>query len=173
VTRAFLGLGSNVGSREAHLAHAIHRLAMETRVSGLSSVYETEPVGFAGQGPFLNMVVRLETERSPESLLTLVHAIEAERGRVRTFRDAPRTLDIDVLLFGDREIRLEGLTVPHPRMNGRPFVLVPLLELAPELVEPVTGRSYRDILAGAGGTTGIERRGPADSLRSREEVHGE
>lgn len=157
MTRVFLGLGSNQGDREAHLAHAVARLAGATRLTGLSSVYETDPVGFADQPPFLNMVVRLETDREPDDLLRLTRAIEAERGRVRRFRDAPRTLDVDILLFGERRLDSDDLTVPHPRMHGRAFVLVPLLELEPTLAEPATGRPYARLLEAAGGAGGVTR----------------
>jgi 2-amino-4-hydroxy-6-hydroxymethyldihydropteridine diphosphokinase len=157
VTSVFLGLGTNLGDRAAHLAHALARLAEELSVTGVSSVYETDPVGFADQPRFLNMVVRAETARSPDELLALTRGIEAERGREREFRDSPRTLDVDVLLYGDHQVRLEGLTVPHPRMAARPFVLVPLLELAPSLAEPGTGRPYRELLAAAGGALGVRK----------------
>jgi 2-amino-4-hydroxy-6-hydroxymethyldihydropteridine diphosphokinase len=148
VTAVYLGLGSNVGDRQAHLDHAVARLSGAGAVTGLSAVHETDPVGYSEQPRFLNMAVRLETELDPMALLELIFEIEAERGRVRTFRNAPRTLDIDVLLYGDLELRLPGLTVPHPRMAERAFVLEPLLEVESDLREPVTGRSYADILAG-------------------------
>jgi 2-amino-4-hydroxy-6-hydroxymethyldihydropteridine diphosphokinase len=159
VTEVFLGLGSNLSPRKAHLAHAIRRLHQEATVTGISSVYETDPVGFRDQPPFLNMVVRVETGLEPSALLGLARSIEAERGRVRTVRDGPRTLDIDILLFGDRQVRLDGLSVPHPRMHGRRFVLVPLLEVAPEAHDPVSGRPFRELLEGLGAAPG------ADSVR--------
>jgi 2-amino-4-hydroxy-6-hydroxymethyldihydropteridine diphosphokinase len=166
VADIYLGLGSNVGDRESHLAHALARLREEASLTGISSVYETDPVGVTDQPRFLNLVVRIASEREPEDLLRLVRAMEAERDRVRTFRNAPRTLDIDVLLFGDRQIRQDGLIVPHPRMNDRGFVLVPLLELDPELLEPGTGRRYADILAMAGDAAGagITRTVPGEAL---------
>lgn len=154
MTPAYLGLGSNVGDREAHLAHALGRLHQEDTLTGVSSVYETDPVGITDQPRFLNMVARVDTGREPTDLLLLVRSIEAERDRVRTFRNAPRTLDIDILLYGERRIRHEELTVPHPRMNERPFVLAPLLELDPDITEPGTGRRYSDIFAAAGGIAG-------------------
>lgn len=152
---AFLGLGSNLAVREAHLAYALERLGEETHLRSVSSVYETDPLGYADQGPFLNMVVRVGTGRGPRELLDTVRGIEADRGRLRSFRNAPRTLDIDVLLYEDRVVEEDGLVVPHPRMGERPFVLVPLLELEPALVDPVLGTSYRDQLARlAGGVYG-------------------
>jgi 2-amino-4-hydroxy-6-hydroxymethyldihydropteridine diphosphokinase len=166
MTRAFLGLGSNVGDRQAHLGHAVSRLARATSVTGVSAVYETEPVGLRDQPRFLNMVVRLETELGPGELLQLARAIEAERGRARTVRNGPRTLDIDLLLYGDQRVRREGLTVPHPRMRDRAFVLVPLLELEPELTEPGTGRRYAELLETAG-SGGVVRRMPGEELSVR------
>lgn len=167
MTDAYLGLGSNVGDREAHLAYALRRLAAGTRLTGTSSVYETQPVGQLDQAPFLNMVVRVRTALEPVALLGLIHTIEAERHRVRTIRNAPRTLDIDILLMGDQRIELEGLTVPHPRMAERPFVLVPLLELDPDLTEPGTGRPYQELLAAAGGPVGVVLRTTGDRVLDR------
>jgi 2-amino-4-hydroxy-6-hydroxymethyldihydropteridine diphosphokinase len=174
VTDVYLGLGSNMGDRESHLAHALARLREETRLTGLSSVYETDPVGVTDQPRFLNMVARIEGDREPDALLRLTRSIEDERHRVRTFRNAPRTLDIDVLLFGDRQVHQEGLTIPHPRMNERPFVLTPLLELDPDLTEPGTGRRYADIFAEGGGVAGagmlLTMPGEALLGRDREEA---
>ncbi len=139
---AWLGLGTNVGARARHLRHALHALAREPAVAltGVSTVYETEPVGYTDQPRFLNMVVRLETSLEPEDLLALGRRLERERGRERTVRNGPRTLDVDILLYDDRRIDRPGLTIPHPRMRERAFVLVPLLELDPDLVDPTTGR---------------------------------
>jgi 7,8-dihydro-6-hydroxymethylpterin-pyrophosphokinase len=102
------------------------------------------------QGPFLNMVARIETERSPAALLELILEIERERGRERTFRNAPRTLDIDILLFGQRLVDRPGLAIPHPRMHERAFVIHPLLELDPDLPDPRTGRRFAELVAGPG-----------------------
>jgi 2-amino-4-hydroxy-6-hydroxymethyldihydropteridine diphosphokinase len=175
VTLVYLGLGSNLGRREDHLAHAIARLQAFARPGtklAVSSVYETDPVGHLEQPRFLNMVASLETDLEPEALLHRVREIEAERGRERSFRDAPRTLDIDLLLYGDRRVRSRRLTIPHPRMNDRPFVLVPLLELDPDLQEPGTGRRYVDIL-GQPGQAALEPALSGDRLvaRGREADH--
>lgn len=165
---AYLGLGSNLGRREAHLGHALRRLGEEAgRLTGVSGVHETDPVGFEDQPAFLNLAARLETSLEPEALLALARSIEAERGRARSFRNAPRTLDVDILLYGDRRIHRPGLTVPHPRMTERAFVLVPLLELAPALVEPGTGtpyRAYLEELETLGPTPGVRRVGPGEEL---------
>jgi 2-amino-4-hydroxy-6-hydroxymethyldihydropteridine diphosphokinase len=126
--RAYLGLGSNLGDRRAHLRQAV---ASIPDVVAVSPVYETEPVGGpAGQGPFLNLVVALETDRSPRELLDLAQGLEAGAGRVRTEHHGPRTLDVDVLLVGGLCVDEPDLVVPHPRMWERRFVLVPLADLA-------------------------------------------
>ena len=130
--RAFLGLGSNLGDRLGHLRRA---LASLPDVVAVSPVYETDPVGGPeGQGPYLNAVVELDTDRSPRQLLELAGRLEDEAGRVRDERFGPRTLDVDVLLVGGLEVDEEDLVVPHPRMWERRFVLAPLADLAPELV---------------------------------------
>lgn len=159
---AWLALGSNVGDREAHLAHAVRGLEEAGRVTGLSSVYETDPVGYEDQGAFLNMVVRLESRLEPRELLALGRRLEAEHGRERTFRNAPRTLDVDLLLFGDRRVSGDDLTVPHPRMGERPFVLIPLLELDPDLGDPVTGRPFSAMLGRH--SPGVRRLYPGERL---------
>jgi 2-amino-4-hydroxy-6-hydroxymethyldihydropteridine diphosphokinase len=126
--RAYLGLGSNLGDRRAHLRAAIAGIP---DVVAVSPVYETDPVGGpAGQGPYLNLVVALETDRSPRQLLELARRLEAGAGRVRTEHHGPRTLDVDVLLVGDLCVHEPDLVVPHPRMWERRFVLVPLSDLA-------------------------------------------
>jgi 2-amino-4-hydroxy-6-hydroxymethyldihydropteridine diphosphokinase len=126
--RAYLGLGSNLGDRGAHLRAAVAALP---DVVDVSPVYETDPVGGpAGQPAFLNLVVALETDRSPRELLELAHELEQSAGRVRAEKDGPRTLDVDVLLVGDLTVAEPDLVVPHPRMWQRRFVLAPLADLA-------------------------------------------
>ncbi len=127
--RAYLGLGSNLGDREQYLRDALE--AVDERVD-VSSVYETDPVGGPdGQGPFLNIVVALETEKSPRELLEMCQRLEAAAGRVRDERWGPRTLDVDVLLVGDLVVNEPDLVVPHPRLWERAFVVEPLVEIAP------------------------------------------
>lgn len=141
--KAYLGLGSNLGDRRAHLRQALSALE---DVTGVSPVYETEPVGGpARQGPYLNVVVELDTVRSPRELLELARRLEEAAGRVRTVHHGPRTLDVDVLLVDDLVVDEPDLVVPHPRMWERRFVLAPLADLAPDLVPPET-------LERAGGT---------------------
>lgn len=129
--RAFLSLGSNLGDRWAHLRRAVAGLPDVVRVS---PVYETDPVGPPDQGPYLNLVVELSTDRSPRQLLQVAKDAEAAANRQPTIRWGPRTLDVDVLLVGDQVVHESDLVVPHPRMWERAFVLVPLSDLAPDLV---------------------------------------
>lgn len=131
--RAFLGLGSNLGDSWATLRSAV---AAIPEVVAVSPVYETEPVGGPEQEPYLNIVVELRTRRSPRELLELCRRLEVEAGRVRIERWGPRTLDVDVLWVDGVQVDDEDLTVPHPRMHQRNFVMRPLLDLDPSLVVP-------------------------------------
>lgn len=133
-TRAYVALGSNLGDRRSALRNAIAGLP---DVVAVSDVYETDPIGGPiGQGAYLNMVIGLDTDLDPYALLARCRALEAEAGRVRSVRNAPRTLDADVLLYGDVRIDSEELTIPHPRMWERRFVMAPLADIAPERVAP-------------------------------------
>ena len=140
--RAFLAIGSNVGDRWAHLRRAV---AAIPDVTSTSAVYETAPVGGpAGQEPFLNAVLKLDTDLSPRQLLEVCRRLEEAAGRVREQRFGPRSLDVDVLMVGDLLVDEPDLTVPHPRMWERSFVLVPLADVAPDLVaEPPVDPSVR------------------------------
>lgn len=132
VDRVFIALGSNLGNREAHLGNALRELGESgaVRILRCSSLHETDPVGGqAGQGPYLNAVAEIETSLPPRELLALLHQIEDRHGRTRSEPNEPRTLDLDLLLYGERAIREPGLNVPHPRMWGRSFVIEPLAEL--------------------------------------------
>ena len=147
---AYLGLGSNIGDREQNLKEALVKLAApDLRVARLSSVYETEPVGFTAQRWFLNIVVEIETDLFPMQLLSRIAKVEQALGRARTIKNGPRTLDIDILLYGRAVVRTAKLEIPHPRMAERRFVLAPLAELAPELRHPVTHQSIRAMLEAA------------------------
>jgi len=142
VTRAYVGLGSNVGDRERMLWSAIHMLAFnpEVDVAAVSTFRETAPVGYLDQPDFVNAAVAIDTELSPRALLDLLLSIELELGRTREGpRFGPRTIDLDLLLYGDETIDETGLTVPHPRLHERRFVLEPLAELDPGLTVPEMG----------------------------------
>jgi 2-amino-4-hydroxy-6-hydroxymethyldihydropteridine diphosphokinase len=154
MTRAFLALGSNLGDREAELRRAVGAM---TEVVAASAVYETDPVGGPeGQGPYLNMVVQLETKRSPRQLLETCRSLEAVAGRVRDVHWGPRTLDVDVIWIDGVTVTDDDLEVPHPRFRERPFVLAPLAELAPDIV-PAGWEEDFDHL-------GVYRLGPLDEL---------
>jgi 2-amino-4-hydroxy-6-hydroxymethyldihydropteridine diphosphokinase len=145
-----IGLGANLGDREATIRAALERLDAEEgiEVVRVSLLRETDPVGYADQPPFLNGVAELETELSPGELLERLLAVERDLGRVRQGpRYGPRTIDLDLLLYGDAVVDEPGLEIPHPRMTERRFVLEPLAELDPDRVVPGRGR-VRDLLAG-------------------------
>lgn len=133
--RAFVGLGANLGHRAATIAHAVDAIAAlpHTQLVRQSSIYRSAPLDAAGPD-YLNAVVELATGLAPEALLARLQAIESAAGRERPYRNAPRTLDLDLLLYGERRVATPTLTVPHPRMGDRAFVLQPLAEIAPELV---------------------------------------
>jgi 2-amino-4-hydroxy-6-hydroxymethyldihydropteridine diphosphokinase len=158
----YLGLGSNVGDRAAHLRAAIEALNRGgAEVEASSSLYETEPVGeVLDQPDFLNAVVRVRTDLEPEALLDLCKAIEVERGRLLDApRHSPRPLDLDLLLLGDLELTTDRLTLPHREVRSRRFVLEPLLELDPSLELP-DGTDLAGVLAELGGGERVERVGP-------------
>jgi 2-amino-4-hydroxy-6-hydroxymethyldihydropteridine diphosphokinase len=142
---AYLSLGSNLGDRAANLKSAIDRLRDFGEVVAVSSFYETEPVEVIAQPWFLNCVVKLDTEKTPEQLLAGILAIEQEMGRERKQKKGPRTIDLDILLFGNSIVELPGLTVPHPAMHERRFVLEPLAEIAPEVRHPVLKKSILEL----------------------------
>ncbi|MFK4996603.1 2-amino-4-hydroxy-6-hydroxymethyldihydropteridine diphosphokinase [Bacillus sp. N9] len=137
---AYLSLGSNIGDRKNCLKLAIRELAKRTdvRIDKLSSIYETEPVGYVDQANFLNMVIKISTSLSALQLLQLCLQIEEELGRVREFRWGPRIIDLDILLYNKEDIMMEALQIPHPRMTERAFVLIPLLEIDRDLTLPNT-----------------------------------
>jgi len=147
---AYLSLGSNIGDREAHLRDAIRRLAApDLRVLRTSPLYETEPVDYANQGWFVNLVVEAETSLFPLSLLARTQKIERVLGRVRTVPKGPRTIDIDILFYAAAVVRTAKLEIPHPRLAERRFVLAPLNDLAPDLRHPVSRASVSEMLRAA------------------------
>jgi 2-amino-4-hydroxy-6-hydroxymethyldihydropteridine diphosphokinase len=150
VKTVYLSLGSNIGDREANLLAAIERLqAPELRVLRVSPIYETEPVGLAAQRWFLNLAVEAETTLFPLQLLARTGRIERELGRQRTVANGPRTIDIDILFYGNAVVKTARLEIPHPRLSERRFVLAPLAGLAPGLRHPVTHQTVRQLLEAA------------------------
>jgi 2-amino-4-hydroxy-6-hydroxymethyldihydropteridine diphosphokinase len=142
----YLSLGSNIGDRRGHLHEAIGRLRAEGLFESLSSFYETEPVEFTDQSWFLNCVLAIETAEAPEQLMAAILQIEQQMGRKRVERKGPRTIDIDILLCGDTILDSPALTIPHPAMHQRRFVLEPLAEIAPEARHPVLKKTVRELL---------------------------
>lgn len=142
---AYLSLGSNVGDRQAHLRDAQVRLGKIGRVAAVSSLYETEPVELTQQPWFLNCAVALETRQSPRQLMAAILRIEEEMGRRRVQKKGPRSIDIDILLFDGERIDSKDLTIPHPAMHQRRFVIEPLAEIAPEVIHPVLKKTIREL----------------------------
>jgi 2-amino-4-hydroxy-6-hydroxymethyldihydropteridine diphosphokinase len=144
----YVGLGSNIGDREASLRTALDQLdAPDLRLLRVSSLYETEPIGFREQAWFLNLAAEFETELLPGQLLHRMQKVEMDMGRTRTIANGPRTIDIDILLYGDSAIKTAELEIPHPRYRDRRFTLAPLAELNPGLRDPVTRQTMAEMLA--------------------------
>jgi len=164
--QVYVAIGSNLGDREAHLAAGIAALR-ETRgieVVRVSPLYETDPVGPLPQGPYLNGAIQLATSLDPAALLDRMLEIEAAEGRTRgRERNAPRTLDLDLLLYGNRRWSGPGLELPHPRLAERPFVLEPLRDLAPDLIHPILGETIEVLARRAHDPAAVRLRGPLAS----------
>ena len=143
---AYIALGANIGDRAENLRQGVRRLTALGRITAISSLYETDPVGYLQQPSFLNAVVALETVLAPADLFAALLGIERDLGRTRTFLNAPRTLDLDLLLVDDAVLTIDELTLPHPRLHERAFVLIPLAEIAPEATLPTLKRSVSDLL---------------------------
>ncbi|MCG1981573.1 2-amino-4-hydroxy-6-hydroxymethyldihydropteridine diphosphokinase [Staphylococcus epidermidis] len=148
MVKAYLGLGSNIGNRKLQLNEAIKILHayQGVQVTQVSHIYETEPVGYTNQPKFLNLCIEIETELNPQSLLKCCLATEQQLHRKREIRWGPRTLDVDILLFDDQIIEQDNLSVPHPRMKERSFVLIPLNDIATNQIEPISNKSIGQLV---------------------------
>jgi 2-amino-4-hydroxy-6-hydroxymethyldihydropteridine diphosphokinase len=152
---AHVALGSNLGDREGYLRAAIEAIGKTEDVRQSSSIYETDPVGYLDQPAFLNMVIEVETAKEPLDFLSLLRTVEHDLHRERTFPNAPRTIDLDLLLFENVVMESSELTVPHPRMHERAFVLVPLAEIVPDAIVPTFGKSVQELLDVLGEVEGV------------------
>ena len=155
----YLGLGSNMGDRQANLEQALKLLGERLRVRAVSSVYQTEPVGYEQQPQFLNAVCAVETDIGPMQLLSLVKGIEASMGRRPGFKDGPRPIDIDILLYGKLVLISPDLIIPHQRMAERAFVLIPLAELDASLLHPTVKERIGRLAQVAEGREGVKKIG--------------
>jgi 2-amino-4-hydroxy-6-hydroxymethyldihydropteridine diphosphokinase len=146
----YIALGTNLGNRLANLRAAVASMPPEINALAESHVYETPPWGYEDQPEFLNMVVKAETDLEPEPLLKYLKQLESKLGREQNFRWGPRLIDLDILFYDDLVIDTPPLVLPHPRLHERAFVLVPLIDVAPDLIHPVFHRKVRDLLAEVG-----------------------
>ena len=150
----YLGLGSNMGDRQRNLDRALDLLSQRLRVTRVSSAYDTEPVGNVNQPRFLNLVCQVYTRLAPQALLALAKGIECKLGRTSGTQQ-PRPIDIDILFYGDLVLDTPELVIPHPRLANRAFVLVPLAEIAPDLIHPVYRKTIKELLARSTETQGV------------------
>jgi len=163
----YIGVGSNLGDRYENLERALELLSAKALLQQVSSVYETEPVGYSQQPPYLNLVCRVDTELSPQQLLGKLKEIEHEMGRKASFRNAPRVIDLDILLYDEIVVDSDELTIPHPGLTERAFVLVPLDEIAPELVHPAKKKTISQLLSALSDKSGAIKYDRDDQILNR------
>lgn len=146
MARVYIGIGSNLGKRQYNCKEAIKKIEEKGLcIKKLSSMYETKPWGLKEQPLFINMVIEVETEKSPEELLKMLKEIETEMGRIKTVRWGPRIIDLDILLYNNEIIDQEDLKIPHPFLHQRDFVLLPLSEIAPEITHPLLKKTIKQL----------------------------
>ncbi len=163
----YLALGSNLGDRMSNLASAVEHLSRKMKIKKRSSAFETEPLYIEEQPLFLNAVLSASTSLTPFELLHFVKTVERKLGRQTSFRNAPRLIDIDILFYGDQVVNSPELTIPHPRITERAFVLVPLTEIAPKLIHPVLQKRVSDLLNKVEGKDEVKRIGKLGINRKR------
>ena len=156
---AYIGIGSNVGDKARQCEQGISEIQKldRHRLLARSSLYKTQPIGYTEQDWFINLVIKIETEMDAPALLSSLKEIESRLGRVETLRWGPRTIDLDILFFNDHQIQTDELTVPHPLIQDRQFVLVPLAEIDPNLTHPVLKKTVKELLEGLPEDQGVER----------------
>lgn len=143
----YIGIGSNVGDRYANITRACQLMSRAFKIEKLSSIYETEPEGYKNQADFLNAVIKARVDLGPAKILELLKRIEGQMGRLNSFRNAPRIIDLDILMIKDKVVREPGLNIPHPLLHQRSFVLIPLVEIEPELMHPALHKTIRELLS--------------------------
>ncbi len=151
----FLGIGTNIGNRFENIQKAKQALSNFSQIVACSSVYETDAWGYTEQAPFLNLVVEMNTSLAPLRLLKQLKKTEKQLGRIKSFRWGPRLIDLDILFYNNRIVRLPLLTIPHKELHNRAFVLVPLAEIAPDYIHPVLNKTVRELLNELTTTEGI------------------
>lgn len=164
MAEVYLGLGTNLGNRKLNLRKALEALSSRVEIIKVSPIYETAPVGFTEQPLFLNIAIAGKTRLKPRTLLEFAKQIEVNMGRKPGPLNAPRPIDIDILLYDDKVINSEDLIIPHPRLTVRAFVLVPLNDIAPELVHPDNKRKIKQLLKDLGEIKGVHRWGEAEEI---------
>lgn len=160
----YLALGANLGNRKLNLKQAIELLSEKVDIDRVSPIYETDPVGYTEQPLFLNLVLGGSTGMKPKELLKFCKDIESKLGRIPSFQSAPRPIDIDILFYDNEVVKSPELVIPHPRLTTRAFVLVPLNEIAPELLHPANGRAIKHLVKDLGDITELHRWGEAEEI---------